>query len=146
MSRIRIVQGTITKTTGGNYNMYSDGNIVYNARTITETSDVGITYGEPKDAPIRKGKKKITDMYWTYGDTKLSDKSRFYVDMNLIVKTENYTEGEVVEIIVKNEDGQPLTDELIELSLKGKVDKNNMVIFEAVLKDYTLNLLETDKE
>lgn len=58
MSRIRIVQGTITKTTGGDYNIYSDGNIVYNSgKAITETSDVGITYGEPKDAPkITEGK------------------------------------------------------------------------------------------
>ena len=58
MSRIRIVQGTITKTTGGDYNIYSDGNIVYSSgKVITETSDVGITYGEPKDAPkITEGK------------------------------------------------------------------------------------------
>lgn len=55
MSRIRIVQGTITKTTGGDHNIYSDGNIVYNSgKAITETSDVGITYGEPKDPPVLK--------------------------------------------------------------------------------------------
>lgn len=55
MSRIRFVGGTITKTTGGNHNIYSEGNIVYNSgKTVTETSDVGITYGEPKDIPERK--------------------------------------------------------------------------------------------
>lgn len=55
MSRIRFVGGNITKTTGGNHNMYSEGNIVYNSgKTVTETSDVGITYGEPKDIPERK--------------------------------------------------------------------------------------------
>jgi hypothetical protein len=54
MSRIRFVGGTITKTTGGDYNMYSEGNIVFNSgTTITETSDVGITYGEPKDTPVK---------------------------------------------------------------------------------------------
>lgn len=48
MSRIRIVGGTITKTTVGDHNIYSDGNIVYSSgKAITETSDVGITYGEP---------------------------------------------------------------------------------------------------
>ncbi|ELY2018303.1 hypothetical protein SL053_002223 [Flavobacterium psychrophilum] len=59
MSRIRIVGGKIIKTTGGDYNMYSKGNIVFNAAgAITETSDVGITYGEPKEAP----KLKMTDV------------------------------------------------------------------------------------
>lgn len=49
MSRIRIVGGKITKTTGGAHSMYSEENIVFNsAKTVTETSDVGITYGEPK--------------------------------------------------------------------------------------------------
>lgn len=53
MSRIRIVGGTITKTTVGDHNIYSEGNIVYNSgKAITETSDVGISYGEPKDAPM----------------------------------------------------------------------------------------------
>jgi hypothetical protein len=55
MSRIRIVSGTITKTTGGNHDIYSDGNIVYNAgKTITETSDKGIIYGKPENAPVLK--------------------------------------------------------------------------------------------
>ena len=48
MSRVRIVGGTITKTTGGDHNIYSEGNIVYNSgKAITETSDERITYGEP---------------------------------------------------------------------------------------------------
>ncbi|MBF4516839.1 hypothetical protein IRZ71_10805 [Flavobacterium sp. ANB] len=55
MSRIRIVGGTITKTTVGDHNIYSEGNIVYNSgKSITETSDEGITYGEPKDPPKRE--------------------------------------------------------------------------------------------
>ncbi|KIA97238.1 hypothetical protein OA93_14990 [Flavobacterium sp. KMS] len=55
MSRIRIVGGTIAKTTGGDHNIYSDGNIVYNSgKAITETSDVGIMYGEPKSPPKKE--------------------------------------------------------------------------------------------
>jgi hypothetical protein len=54
MSRIRLVGGTITKTTGGDHNMYSEGNIVFNSgTTITETNDVGITHGEPKAPPVK---------------------------------------------------------------------------------------------
>ncbi|MFC4477654.1 hypothetical protein [Flavobacterium chungangensis] len=54
MSRVRIVGGTITKTTGGDHNIYSDGNIVYNSGTsVSLTSDTGITHGEPKDLPVQ---------------------------------------------------------------------------------------------
>lgn len=59
MSRIRIVGGKLTKTTGGDHNMYSEENIVFNAAgAITETSDGGISFGEPKKAP----KLKMTDV------------------------------------------------------------------------------------
>ena len=59
MSRIRIVGGTITKTTEGAHHMYSEENIVFNSgKTITEAGEEnGIVFGEPKDAPnfeIRK--------------------------------------------------------------------------------------------
>lgn len=54
MSRVRIVGGTITKTTGGDHNIYSDGNIVYNSgMSVSLTSDAGITHGEPKDLPVQ---------------------------------------------------------------------------------------------
>jgi hypothetical protein len=54
MSRVRIVGGTITKTTGGDHNIYSEGNIVYNSGTsVSLTSDVGINYGEPKAPPVK---------------------------------------------------------------------------------------------
>ena len=40
MTRIRNVGGTITKTTVGNHNIYSEGNIVQNAGgIITETGE-----------------------------------------------------------------------------------------------------------
>lgn len=50
--RIRVVKGIITKTTGGNHNMYSNGDIVTNAGgSINEIADKGYLYGEPEDAP-----------------------------------------------------------------------------------------------
>jgi predicted chitinase len=53
MSRIRIVGGTITKTTTGAHHMYSEENIVFNSgKTITEVGEEnGIIFGEPKDPP-----------------------------------------------------------------------------------------------
>lgn len=94
--------------------------------------------------PVPDLEKRIVELYWTYNDTKLAKKSRFYVDMNLVVKTLNYKEGESVTVSIKSEDGKPLTDNLTELNLTGTVGKSDTVIFEKVLKDYTLNLLETD--
>ena len=95
-------------------------------------------------APVPDLEKRIIEMYWTYGNTKLSDKSRFYVDMNLVVKTMNYKEGESIAVCIKNDNVQPLTDELNELNLTKTVGKGNTVIFEEILKDFTLNILEKD--
>jgi hypothetical protein len=100
---------------------------------------------EPSDIEaVQKTTGKITEMYWTYGDTKLSDKSKFYVDMNLIVKTENYDPGEQIVIRIKNDDGKPLTDERNELIFSGTVGEDNRVIFEEILKKFTLNILDKD--
>lgn len=61
--RRRFVKGTITKTTGGSHNMYSNGNIVTNAcGFIRETADNQITYGTPEDAPEPTAKKLINNI------------------------------------------------------------------------------------
>ncbi|WP_149207580.1 hypothetical protein [Flavobacterium johnsoniae] len=63
MSRIRLVGGTITKTTGGDHNIYSEGNIVYNSgQAVTETSDTGIKYGDPKDAPVKEVNEAVKEI------------------------------------------------------------------------------------
>lgn len=60
--KIRFVKGTITKTTGGNHNIYTNGSIVDNAgRFINETAGNSHTYGEPKDAPERENFPKVAD-------------------------------------------------------------------------------------
>jgi len=60
MSRIRFVKGKIIKTTGGNYNMYSNGNIVTNAGGfINESAGNQIIYGAPEDPPRWKNPKII---------------------------------------------------------------------------------------
>lgn len=144
MSRIRIVEGKITKNTGVNHYMYSKGNIVFNAGGFINETAKHYSYGDPLPAPEVQKTKKILDMYWTYGDTKLNDKSRFYVDMNLIIKTKNYKEGETIKVVIKSDDGEALTNDIHELNLTGTIGKDGMVIFEQILKDYTLNLLVKD--
>lgn len=54
MSRIRIVEGIITKNTGGNHKIFSDGNIEFNTSGfITETAPEH-SYAEPEEAPELK--------------------------------------------------------------------------------------------
>jgi hypothetical protein len=49
MSRTRIIGGKLTEIIGGDYNIYSDGDIVYNsAKTINITGEEGISFGEPE--------------------------------------------------------------------------------------------------
>lgn len=102
-----------------------------------------LIFKEPDEAP--KKEPEIVEMYWTYGKdfTPLSDKSRFYPDMNLHIKTRYYKEGEAIEIKVKNEDNFPLTDEIQEISLTGKV-KDDKIVFENIFKEHTLNLLNEE--
>ncbi|WP_412850379.1 hypothetical protein ACL0VS_12035 [Chryseobacterium sp. PMSZPI] len=85
-------------------------------------------------------------MYWTYGDeeTPLTDSSKFYVDMNLIVKTEGYKDGESIEVVIKAEDGEPIAEGINELTLTGAVQEGQ-VIFKEPLKAYTLTIMD-DKQ
>jgi len=85
---------------------------------------------------------KVSEMYWSYGKnhTRLtSEKSRYYVDLNLHVKTENYNDGDTVDIVVEGDNGAPLFGSTKMLSLKGTVS-NNEVVFENVFEEYILNI------
>lgn len=55
MSRTRTIGGKLTEIIGGDYNIYSTGDIVYNsAKTITfKGEENGVTFGDPKEAPAR---------------------------------------------------------------------------------------------
>jgi hypothetical protein len=63
MTRIRNVGGMIIKTTGGDHNMYSEGNIVQNAAgKITETGEEkGVRFGKPKDPPKKEEEVKYVN-------------------------------------------------------------------------------------
>src|SRR6187402_2873811 len=74
MSRIRIVGGTITKTTGGAHHMYSEENIVFNSsKTITEVGEEnGIVFGEPKSPPKQEIIESKYNLESTYAHEQLS--------------------------------------------------------------------------
>ena len=113
MSRIRIVGGTITKTTGGDYNIYSDGNIVYNsAKVVTETSDAGIVYGEPKSSPP-VSKLHFVDGWWALdrqGEKKIN---RAIPGMTVFfhLKTKEIPNGNAVFLSLFDEDNHEKEEE-----------------------------------
>lgn len=90
-----------------------------------------------------KSKEKIVnEIFWSYGEdfTRVESQSRFFVDLNLHVRTENYRNGEVLEIILTNDDEDILFDGITEFKIKGTVGEDGEVIVKNVLKNKTLNL------
>jgi hypothetical protein len=125
MSRIRIVGGTITKTTGGDHNIYSDGNIVYNAgKAITEISDKGIIYGEPKDAPPTPLLKKyFIEGWWSSdeaGDKRIKE-ALVGDHVYFHIKTKDIPNGGIVQMKLYDDDN----NEKNEPKEKGKKDHDD---------------------
>lgn len=127
---------TIIEATKGNVTLISQKRVILQG------------FGRENEKDEDNGEGKITEMAWVYGEnnSQLSDSSKFFVDMNLMVKTEGYEEGESIEVTIKSEDGEPIAEGLGELNLSGKVDKDGIVIFKEPLKDYTVKLMEEDNE
>jgi uncharacterized Zn-binding protein involved in type VI secretion len=76
----------------------------------TSTSAFAGSVGEDRATTqnaVTDPNKKVTRLYWTYGEeeTPVSGKSRFYIDLNLHIETENYADGENVEILIENDSG-----------------------------------------
>lgn len=52
MSRTRTIGGKLFEKIGGDYNIYSEGDITYNSnKSINFTAENGVTFGKPKAAP-----------------------------------------------------------------------------------------------
>jgi hypothetical protein len=100
-----------------------------------------------EEEKVEEGKEpRITKMYWTYWngekyiELEEDKKPRYYADLNLHVETKNYKDGDTVEVIIENDDRQPLFGDTLKLELTGIVSSNN-IIFENVFNEYTLNIL-----
>jgi len=94
-----------------------------------------ISVGKPKVERV----KKIKDIYWSHGRDyiRLSDGSCYYEDLNVHVKTEDYSDGDSVKITIRGKDGNPLFGNTKKLDLNGIIS-NNEVVFENVLEGYVL--------
>jgi hypothetical protein len=109
----------------------------------TDSGDQGMTEAEEGDGVKEETEPKITKISWVYGENHhdvSNDKSRHYVDLDLHVETENYNDGDTVDITLKlDNEQQSLFGTAKELVLSGTV-YNNKAVFERVFKEYTLNI------
>ncbi len=67
--------------------------------------------------------KRILALSWSYGKDEIpvSGASRFYVDLNLHVETENYAAGETVDIAIEDDGGHDVLDGVKKVDLQIKV-------------------------
>ncbi len=92
-------------------------------------------------APTDK-EKKVTRLFWSYGDDlqPLSRKSRFYVDLNLHVETENYAAGDSVEVDIANDDGSDIATGLPKLKAKGTVAADGTAVIKNLFSGKTVDI------
>lgn len=100
-------------------------------------------------APTKRAGGKVIDIYWTRGP----DHGRItggevdhYVDLNLVVRTRGYFEGDCVEATVQATDGGDIVEGRKTLTLHGRVDKAGVAYFKEPLRRYTLILSDGDKD
>lgn len=93
------------------------------------------------DQPAEK-EKKVTRLYWSYGDDlqPVSRKSRFYVDLNLHVETENYAAGDSVEVDIANDDGSDVATGVPMLKAKGTVAADGTAVIKNVFSGKTVDI------
>jgi hypothetical protein len=110
MSRIRFSEGKIIKTTKGEHNIYSDGNITYTSSgsTISHVGvENGVTFGEPKKAPPAPLLKKyFVEGWWSSdeaGDKRIKE-ALVGDHVYFHIKTKDIPNGEVVQMKLYDDD------------------------------------------
>ncbi|VXD06323.1 Type IV secretion protein Rhs [Enterobacterales bacterium 8AC] len=83
--------------------------------------------------------KKVTALYWTYGEDEIpvSGNSRHYSDLNLHAETENYQQGEMVDIEVEMGNG-------VTRSYQAKVRMDGVAVAKNIFKDEIINLKDEE--
>jgi hypothetical protein len=106
--------------------------------------------GDARDcAPTERAGGKVIDIYWTHGPDHgriTSGEVDHYVDLNLVVRTRGYLEGDCVEATVQAADGGDIVEGRKTLLLHGRVDKAGVAYFKEPLRRYTLILSDSDKD
>ncbi|MCX8569961.1 hypothetical protein [Aminobacter sp. MET-1] len=95
------------------------------------------------DLPTRPPKGTVVDIYWTQGPENkrvVVSEVDHYVDLNLVIETSGYAQGDCVEAKIRADDGQEIVDGLKEIVLRGTVDDAGIAYFREPFRGYTLNL------
>ena len=90
---------------------------------------------------------KVTDIYWTNGPHKTrvtTDVVDHYVDLNLVVRTVGYENGDCIEVRIKTDDGENVAVGTKEIVLRGRVNENGITHFKEPLKTVTVLLFPED--
>ena len=53
---------------------------------------------------------------------------QIFTDLNLVILTEGYKDGESIEVTIKADDGKPLAERLDELKLTGTIDNEKVIL------------------
>lgn len=86
--------------------------------------------------------KKVTRLFWSYGDgeSPVTGKSRFYVDLNLHIETENYAPGETVVVVIENDAGDDVSTDLKTLQLQATVGADGCANIKNVFAGKTVDI------
>lgn len=130
-------QFTDTVETGGG--AFMSGTTASAAATAVGAA-VGAALLSKKRVPERI--KKVTRLSWSYGEeaAAMADKSRFHVDLNLHVETENYADGEKVDIVIENDDGSDVVTGVSRLAVQGVVGNGGKATIKNVFAGKTVDI------
>jgi uncharacterized protein (DUF2345 family) len=131
---------------GGNITFECPGTITVRAGTKSFAGGGSVSYGMPAlpKAESHKvdRKKQISELYWSYGAdlNPLQEVSRYFVDVNLHVKTVNYSIGESVTVDIFLPTSTANGEKARKLKITGTVNKNREVIFRHIFENQSLEL------
>ena len=105
--------------------------------------------GDARDcAPTERAGGKVIDIYWTHGPDHgriTSGEVDHYVDLNLVVRTRGYLEGDCVEATVQAADGGDIVEAARHCCCMDASTRRGRLLQEP-LRRYTLILSDSDKD
>lgn len=87
-------------------------------------------------------KKKVTRLFWSYGDeeTPITGIFRFYADLHLHIETENYAAGDKVVIMIENDMGDDVCTDLKNLQVEATVGADGCAKVKNVFAGKTVDI------
>lgn len=130
-----MIAGTITEVADKITITATKGNLTLSSgkKIIMHGHNGGVKFGEY--IPPESKEKIITEIIWMDAEMETQiDATNVGNKISLLVKTENYSEGETITIIIDEIDGKDVNDNVKELTLTGTVDKNGLAELKEEIK------------